>query len=121
MTSLTTIRFFVDGLPPNPNVTKRNHWAKNYADAQVWKRTIQLLSRHHYHGRPFDKAGVHIHFQVGDNRVHDLDNMIASCKPVIDGLKGAVIVDDSIDHIELSFSADRQSPRGFWLEVAPII
>lgn len=104
-------------LPPNPNQTKRNHWGKNYEISQEWKTTAFYLAKQAYKGVPLSRAHLHYHVSVGDRRVHDADNIIASIKPLQDGLKGVVIEDDSIDAIEVSYSFDRASPRQIRLEI----
>lgn len=102
-----------DGLPPNPNRTRGQHWGKIYKEAKEWKEIAGWVAKTTYKGSPLERASVHYQFSVGDNRVHDLDNLIASMKPVQDGLKGIILVDDSIDNITVSYGADRNKPRGF--------
>ena len=51
---------------------------------------------------PIKKARVHYQFIVKGNRRHDLDNLLACCKPYLDGLVDAhVIVADDIKHLEI--------------------
>jgi hypothetical protein len=106
-----------EGLPPNPNRTRGQHWSKTYATSQEWKQLAWILARNAYKGAPAEHAHLHYHISVGDKRVHDADNIEASLKPLQDGLKGVVIVDDSIDHITRTFTYDREKPRGIKLTV----
>lgn len=69
----------------------------------------------------YDTCHIHFHICVGDNRVHDPDNLNWSVtKPALDGLKGILITDDSIDHVTLSYSYTRTGPKGFWLTIKEI-
>jgi hypothetical protein len=111
-TAKVLLEVWLDGLPSNPNVTRGAHWSKLYSEQQEWKRTAWLLARSAYHGKPLDRAHVHYFIFVGDQRAHDADNLIASLKPVQDGLKGVVLLDDSIDNIEVTYTFSREKPRG---------
>jgi len=111
------ISLWFDGLPPNPNKTRGQHWSKTYKVGQEWKRTAWLTALQAYRGKPFERATLHYTISVGDNRVHDADNIEASLKALQDGLKGSLIVDDSIDHIERIFTYNRDKPRGIKLVV----
>lgn len=106
---IATLTF--EGLPPNPNRTRGQHWSKIYASSQEWKQLAKILARNAYKGKPVEQAHLHYHISVGDNRVHDADNIEASLKSLQDGLKGIIITDDSIDHITRGFSYSREKPR----------
>lgn len=112
---LPSVQIHLDGLPPNPNT--RRHHMKVYADNQVWKTHAFYMAKASYKGQPFEKAHVHYHFSIGSERHMDLDNLVASTKPVTDGLKGVLFVDDSIDHITMTFSADHKKPKGMTITV----
>lgn len=112
------VDFFVEGLPPGPNV-KRHHM-KVYQDNQDWGNIVRLSAYNQRPATPYPKAHIHYHIAVGDNRAHDADNLISSLKPCQDALKGLVIADDSIDDIEVSYSFSRDKPRGFRIQVTPI-
>ena len=115
MPDKVTLRF--EGLPPNPNVTAGKHWAANYKDKQIWWTLSRFTAKNAYKGEPFERADIHYHISVGDNRTHDADNLIASLKAVQDGLKGTILVDDSIDHISSTYTFDRKKPRGFTITI----
>ena len=116
--STQLVDLWFDGLPPNPNRTRGQHWSKTYTVGQEWKRTAFYLAKQAYRGAPAEHAHLHYHISVGDNRVHDADNIEASLKSLQDGLKGVLFVDDSIDHITRSFSYSREKPRGIRLIVS---
>lgn len=115
----------VPGLPQTLNTTRGQHWSRTYKEKRDWEQLIGLMAKmernRHKLNTPFDRAHLHYHISVGDNRTHDADNLLS---PILkfsnDALKGILITDDSIDHIELSFSFDRAKPRGFVITVTPI-
>ncbi len=114
------LEIWLDGLPPNANRTRGQHWSKTYKEQQQWQRDTWLLARLAYKGDPLERAHLHFLIQVGDKRTHDPDNIIGSLKPVIDGLKGVAIFDDSIDNIATTFTFSREKPRGIWLVVTSL-
>lgn len=114
------IRVWLDGLPPNPNKTRGLHWSKLYKEAQDWKNTAYLLCKSIYHGAPLERAHLHYHVLVGDNRRRDADNIVASLKPVQDGIREAMLVDDDIDHIQVTYTFSRESPRGVEITITEL-
>jgi hypothetical protein len=121
MSSATSvpITLTLTGLPPNPNQLKGKHWGKIHASNKEWKETAGWVAKSVYRGSPLHKARIHYIFSVGDNRVHDADNLIASTKPITDGLKGIVIEDDSIDHVSFTYEFNRDKPRQLRIEIHP--
>ena len=112
-----------EGLPPSPNQTKGAHWSKLHSTKQEWQQLVGYAALAHRRtiGSPWAKAQVHYTINVGDNRRHDPDNLLASvCKPTLDGMTGIIIADDSIDNIELSFTFTRDKPRGFTIRVTKV-
>lgn len=97
----------IEGRPPTPNV--RRHWRQIARDNAVWKEAAQTVAenekrkwegRHGLKWRTLKRAGVSIAFGLPDKRHRDLDNLIASTKPLLDGIVAAgLIIDDSIDVI----------------------
>lgn len=101
-------------LPPTPNV--RRHWRQVAADNRLWKDAAYVVAtgerikwekRNHRRWQPIARATVSVAFGLKDKRRHDLDNLIASIKPVIDGIVQAeILVDDSIEVItKMEFGA----------------
>jgi hypothetical protein len=115
---LITVEFFIEGLPPSPNQTKGLHWSKLEKTKKEWMQRVRFEAKRvkaeeHLKGL-YDTADIHFHISFGDNRRHDPDNAIWSCcKPTLDALTGVLLEDDSIDHIKLSFTFDREKPKGF--------
>lgn len=82
----------------NPNSSKGTHWAatadkrkKARRDA-AWLTTAALAGRSIEQGR--DLALV-ITFIQPDRRARDRDNLLAACKPMLDGVADALGVNDS--------------------------
>ncbi len=108
---------FFDGLPPSPNRTRGEHWSRTYKEGERWKLMAWAYARKGYKGKPLEQAHLYYHISVGDARAHDADNLIASLKHLQDGLKGTIIEDDDIDHIQVTYTFDREKPRGIRLVV----
>lgn len=117
ITERAILEIWLDGLPKNANSTRGSHWTRIYKEQQEWQFATWALAHNAYKGAPLERAHLHFFVSVGDNRVHDPDNIIGSLKPVIDGLKGVAIVDDDIDHIQVTYTFDREKPRGIRLVV----
>lgn len=107
-------------LPKSPNQTKGRHWAVIQKERNEWRDKIGWLAKSKFRGEPFKRSQIHFNVSVGDNRRHDSDNIIASLKPVLDGLTGIVIEDDSIDHVILSYEFNREKPRGLTMTITKI-
>jgi len=112
----------VKGLPPSPNAIGRSHWTIQAKNKKEWGEKIEWLAKVIKPPRPYLRASVHFSICVGDKRRHDPDNLLASvCKPSMDALvRAGVLVDDSIDNIELSFDFTREGERGFNIYVEEI-
>jgi hypothetical protein len=113
-----SVSFRIDGLPPSPNETKGLHWTKLEKIKKEWMGyvgTAAMVAKSENHLRGlYDFADVHFHISVGDDRRHDPDNLNWSIsKPALDAMVGVLLVDDSIDHVRLHYSYDREKPRGF--------
>ena len=95
-----TIR--IEGRPPTPNA--RRHWRVTALDNEVWKSIAAAAADAAIDGQyggqwePLERAEAEVTFVVGTRTQRDLDNLIASTKPLTDGLVAAgVIRDDSLD------------------------
>lgn len=109
---------FIEGLPPSPNTQKGLHWSKLERVKKEWMAKVaykaQAIKREEGLRGLYDKVDINFCISLGDNRRHDPDNLIWSvAKGSLDALTGVLIVDDSIDNITLSFSFNREKPRGF--------
>lgn len=116
----------VPGIPPSPNSTRREHWAKRAAAAREWKRDAfyaAMEARELHRGMvkfPLQSAALRIVI-VSPTRVRrDPDNAIASAKPLIDGLvKAGVLSDDSFAVVRELTVAQEHGPAAVRIEVTP--
>jgi len=116
----TTIQ--VDGLPKSPNQTAGKHWGALYAEKQQWQTKVAWLAKAAWHYFPMERAHLHFTICTGDKRRHDPDNLNwAVTKPALDGLKGIVIADDSIDNVSLSYEYTREGTRGFRIKITKMV
>jgi len=112
----------VEGLPPSPNATTRKHWTVQAKVKKEWGEKIGWLAKSKRAPRLLTKAKIHYIISVGDNRRHDPDNLAFSVAKVAnDALVGIILVDDSIDNIELSFEFNRDKPRGFSIDITEAV
>lgn len=94
------ISFVIHGIPPLPNASRRMVWQRRAAQASPWRSMAEMLARAAVRdsgqGDDFPRADpvkIQLTFQLARlNR--DLDNLIASCKPIIDGMAGVILADD---------------------------
>lgn len=120
---MTTIFFDLDGLPPSGN--KRLHYMARHASNQSWKSSAALVARDALNrvgvrDAPWMRAHVEYAFHYPKVTRVDLDNLIASMKPVLDGLVGIAVVDDDARHVHrigASVSVDKSRPSGFRVSV----
>jgi crossover junction endodeoxyribonuclease RusA len=89
---------WLDGWPPGPN--RRMSWQARYRETAVWRRAASL-GAYAFSVEPVaptERLAVVVH-GIGRRRV-DLDNVLAACKPILDGLVDAgVLPDDDAGHI----------------------
>jgi hypothetical protein len=95
VSELRSVTIRIEGRPPTPNA--RRHWRQVSHDNRVWKeaalRSAQnICNRIGGFGRPIQLAAVDVVFVVPDHRPRDPDNLIASTKPLTDGLVAAGIL-----------------------------
>lgn len=98
MTRAITIR--IDGRPPTPNA--RRHWRVTALDNDTWKGAARVVALASLPPgwTPLERCVAEVTFVVGTKARRDLDNLIASSKPLTDGIVAAgVIRDDSLDVI----------------------
>jgi crossover junction endodeoxyribonuclease RusA len=83
-----------------PNRAKGTHWAqthqargKAFNDAHVL--TFDAMRRHTGKWHPTNgQVPVTLTFHAPDRRKRDLDNLLAACKPMLDGVAAALLMDD---------------------------
>lgn len=83
-----------------PNRRHGNHWAKTHAvKGEAWKAghylTWEAAKRHTGAWHPTSgQVPVTLTFCPPDKRKRDLDNLLAACKPMLDGVAAALLMDD---------------------------
>ncbi|MAH47004.1 hypothetical protein CMI37_14350 [Candidatus Pacearchaeota archaeon] len=106
MTNSVILQIVYPGLPPkelSPNA--RVHWSRKHAvGIDVQNDIVLLLLEQGWSKPPLERAVVRFKLGLPDKRRRDMDNLIASCKPLLDALSGRVIVDDRIGLIEVEYS-----------------
>src|SRR5690606_18584955 len=79
--------------PPSLNQQERMHWAKRQRVRDWWAQQAWVVWLRA--GQPrFERPVIQYRLYYRTNRRRDQDNAIASCKPILDGLKGHAFVDD---------------------------
>lgn len=103
----------IPGRPPTPNA--RRHWRLEARDAKEWRSIAQATAEAALAGsgpwEPIRRCRMEVTFIVSQDRPRDLDNLVASSKPLTDGLVDAgVLVDDSTRVIEEATYRVRHQP-----------
>lgn len=113
------LRLTLPGHPPSPN-RLRGHWSTRWKQTHSWRDDVTYLARAQRPDAPYPVAKVTITFEHRQHHFRDEDNLVASCKPILDGLRlGGVIVDDSPDHITLDVRQVLGAERQIVIEVTP--
>lgn len=88
-------------VPHNPN--SRMHHMARYRWGEAWKEEVWTAFRSYpqiwSYGFPWERAIITVTLHAV--QLPDMDNAMASMKPVVDGLKGLAIKDDSPDRCEI--------------------
>lgn len=122
MTTTPLFRVYVPGRPPLPNTNSARGWQAHARHKRQWKDDVTMLARAALPPGwvPLESAVLMAMFVLPARRRYDLDNLIASTKPQVDGLVAAgVMVDDSImviSHVEYSHQY-RKGEEGTWFTV----
>lgn len=102
-TTAGELRLTIPGRPPTPNNRFGNVYAERSA-MKRWRRTawaIGLDVKNRSGWVAPARARITLVFHVPDRRPRDTDNLMASCKPLTDGLVDAgVLVGDRSDVLE---------------------
>jgi hypothetical protein len=124
---VTSVRYFVDGIPPRPNELRREHWSVRSKSSATFREASKLLALDavrrsvpigHPVVLPIDPAALFLTFVLAQAR-GDLDGLVAAAKPIVDGLKDAgVIADDNVARMpRLIASWSRGTRVGVWVSV----
>lgn len=103
------------------SLNDRMHWRAKAKHTKAWRGVARDLAKREQIPL-LDLFTVVLHYQPRDNRRRDVDNLIATLKPVVDGLRDAhVAVDDDTTHYRLSepviHLARKGEPGRLWLIV----
>jgi len=82
----------------NPNNSKGRHWASAVALRRAARVSAAHLTRIAGTGHQFEpgqELALVITFIQPDRRARDRDNLLAACKPMLDGVADALGVNDS--------------------------
>lgn len=82
----------------NPNSSKGKHWAATVALRKAARVDAALLTKAAGAGgifTPGQELALVITFIQPDRRARDRDNLLAACKPMLDGVADALGVNDS--------------------------
>ena len=105
-------RIQLNELPPSefsPN--SRVHWSvKRRVRMRITDDILALAHTLDKTGMPFTRAVVRFKVGIPDKRVRDMDNLIASCIPLLNAIKRIIIKDDNLRSIKLEYSWF-ESPR----------
>lgn len=91
------------------SLNDRGHWSTTYRVKKAWKDTAIVLARAQKIPR-LERFTVVLHYAPRARRLRDLDNLVASTKPLVDGLVIAGVCDGD--------DADRYVPTNPVLEPA---
>lgn len=95
MSDYTVVQITIPGLPKTPNI--RQHWAAKAAHNKKWRKMAGEAAwaewkKYPQCGKPLQR--VRLTLIRGSTKEPDLDNLVASFKSIIDGLKDAGIISD---------------------------
>jgi crossover junction endodeoxyribonuclease RusA len=110
------------GKPLTLNNAPSNPYAKTQLTNEIREKAgwaAKAAMREHRIG-PQQHISAQLHYQPGDARTRDTDNLIASQKPAVDGLVDAgLIPDDNPTHLTWWAPAihPERGPRRLWLAI----
>lgn len=111
---MAEVVLLINAAPPESlNKQERMHWGERRRVRQRWKdeAAVAWLNA----GRPrFHRPAVQYRVYYATHRRRDPDNVVASLKPVMDGLKGKAFADDHSGVVTILppvIGVDRERPR----------
>jgi Holliday junction resolvase RusA-like endonuclease len=106
----------IPGEPPRSrNAADKLHWSARQRERDGWKWLVREAWAKA--GRPTVAGPVAVRFALFFRRAarRDLDNCVAACKPILDGLVDVGCIEDDssriVRSIELSVAVDKANPR----------
>lgn len=110
------LKLIIPLTPCSLNKFMRTHWAKRRRIQDEWDvEVVKALAQAGEGARLvtlFERARVRIRYYFRTKHKRDKDNF-AGFKPILDALKGRVIVDDSSDRVDVDWELlyDKRNPR----------
>lgn len=106
------------------SLNDRMHWRTKAKHTKAWRGVAYDLAKREQIPT-LDRFTAVLHYQPRDNRPRDVDNLVASLKPLVDGLRDAhVAVDDDTTHYTLTspqiHRARKGEPGRLWLVVVEL-
>ncbi len=93
---MRTFTLKLDHLPDpllNPNKLRRLHWSVRSNASLIARQEAGWIAKSQWRDeKAMWKVEVSYLFRVKDNRKHDIDNLLAASKPIIDGLIDAGVM-----------------------------
>jgi Holliday junction resolvase RusA-like endonuclease len=96
------------GVPFSPN--KQMHWGTRMRWKDAWSEIIWWEIRANYPQIKIRDYAILIIY-LYTTRPQDYDNSVASVKPIIDALKGVILIDDDPTHCEVKVVTKKVSHR----------
>lgn len=121
---MTALDVGIAEIPTPPNENRRLHWSARAKREKEWRDVASTTARValRLHGGaddfPIERATLEYVFLLTAAR-GDLDNLVAACKPLVDGLRDAGIIrDDSVGRlVSISARWQRADRRGVVLRI----
>lgn len=111
--SVYALEFELEGLPPTPN-RQHGHWRSVRREQRDWTdRVVLAVIKRKRPPSPLQSAGIHLIRRSHSGGRIDPDNLLASFRPVFNGLVLAkVLFDDSVQVIGWPLCEWQQAPPG---------
>lgn len=120
MTNPYRLEFSLLGLPKGPNSSFGIHWAIKARERKKWREQVVIACIGKAPPIPLSKCAIQC-TRVSKKEM-DYDNMVASFKPVIDGLVDAKIIkdDDSSVIVQREYKYEKNKTSGIKVVVIEI-
>lgn len=104
------LSFVINGTPDLPNRCRKGSWKATWSHAKKWKAWVGVRCLGKKPAEPLQQAALHL--TRYSSVEPDPDNLAASFKPVIDGLREAGIIEnDRSANVALKFSWRKVPPN----------
>lgn len=119
------IEIKLEGLPMLPNKLRTMHWARRARECATWRRAAAYMAKKTLPEsfKPYEQCVIFL-IRASTSEC-DMDNGIASFKPLIDGLVDAgVMVDDGptvVTQIKFGWEPAKRGSGHVRIEVRPVV